>query len=186
MLAFHTPAVVQQKAEQAEQDESHASKYSQQKHGVVHADVLRKHRTWWTKKKLGKKRKGKSWAHKERRLGWVSYAMSILYILYVSTYMTCQNGFTVTIICVTVIPHLSVVGTWRPPSIPTEEQCRSDWAGCPPSAHDPSCSLSRHLHAHKQSLKSNFTTIITALMPPSETALATTGKACSKLPSHLH
>lgn len=60
--AFHTPAVVQQEAEQAEQDEGHASEYSQQKHGVVHADVLRKHRTWWTDKKLGKERKSKSWA----------------------------------------------------------------------------------------------------------------------------
>lgn len=45
---FHTPAVVQQQAEQAEQDEGHASQYSQQEHGVVHADVLCKHRTCWS------------------------------------------------------------------------------------------------------------------------------------------
>lgn len=48
---FHTPAVVQQEAEQAEQDEGHASQYSQQKHSVVRAEVLRKHWTCWTDKK---------------------------------------------------------------------------------------------------------------------------------------
>lgn len=40
-----TPAVVQQEAEQTEQDESHASQYGQQKHSVVRADVLCNH---WT------------------------------------------------------------------------------------------------------------------------------------------
>lgn len=44
---FHTPAVVQQEAEQAEQDEGHASQYGQQEHGVVRADVLQ-HRTCQT------------------------------------------------------------------------------------------------------------------------------------------
>ncbi|TNN75705.1 hypothetical protein EYF80_014068 [Liparis tanakae] len=34
---FHTPAVVQQEAEQAEQDEGHASQDSQQEHGVYFA-----------------------------------------------------------------------------------------------------------------------------------------------------
>lgn len=43
----HTPAVVQQEAEQAQQDESHASQYSQQKHSVVCADVPRNQQTYW-------------------------------------------------------------------------------------------------------------------------------------------
>lgn len=45
---FHTPAVVQQEAEQAEQDEAHASQYGQQKHSVVRVHVLGKERTCWT------------------------------------------------------------------------------------------------------------------------------------------
>lgn len=73
---------------------------------------------------------------------------------------TCVVFFFFTVQCVKAVSHLSVVGTWRPPSIPAEEQCRSDWAGCPPSAHEPNCSLSRNLHTQSQSLKSNFPTII--------------------------
>lgn len=49
---FHTPAVVQQEAEQTEQDEGHASQYSQQKHSVVRADVLREHWTCWTDEQI--------------------------------------------------------------------------------------------------------------------------------------
>lgn len=56
---FHTPAVVQQEAEQAEQDEGHASQYSQQKHGVVCADVLRNQWTCWTDEKWGKETNSK-------------------------------------------------------------------------------------------------------------------------------
>lgn len=51
MLLFHTPAVVQQEAEQAEQDEGHASQYSQQEHSVVRVNVLRKHWTYWIDKR---------------------------------------------------------------------------------------------------------------------------------------
>lgn len=42
MSPFYKPAVVQQEAEQAEQDEANSSQYRQQKHSVVHVEVLRK------------------------------------------------------------------------------------------------------------------------------------------------
>lgn len=48
---FHKPAVVQQEAEQAQQDKCHASQYSQQKHSVICADVLREHWTYWKDKR---------------------------------------------------------------------------------------------------------------------------------------
>lgn len=46
-----------------------------------------------------------------------------------------------------VVYHLSVMETWLPTNIPTEGQCRSELADCPPAAHDPNRSLASHLHA---------------------------------------
>lgn len=46
----HRPAVVQQEAEQAEQDEPNSSQYRQQKDSVVHIEVLRKNRICTGKK----------------------------------------------------------------------------------------------------------------------------------------
>lgn len=53
---FDRPAVVQQEAEQAEQDEANSSQDRQQKHSVVHVEVLgedrtcpkKAHRTQWS------------------------------------------------------------------------------------------------------------------------------------------
>lgn len=147
---FHTPAVVQQQTEQAEQDEGHTTQYSQEKHGVVHADVLREHWTCWTDKKC--------YTH----CLLIFVVDDIFYIFTRSDMPKCV--FTVNTICAKAASHLSVVGTWRPPNIPAGEQCRSDWAGYPPSARDPSCSLSRHLHANTHAeLEIKFTNNFSAL-----------------------
>lgn len=109
LFFFHTPAVVQQEAKQAEQDEGHASQYGQQEHGVVRVDVLRKHWTCRTDKKWGKERKSVSRFLDELQ----PYSTHV---------KTSGGGFTVN----KLISHLSVVGTWLPTSIPTVERCRSD------------------------------------------------------------
>lgn len=54
MSPFHKPAIVQQEAEQTEQDEANPPQYRQQKHGVVHVNVLSKDWTCATKRTLNR------------------------------------------------------------------------------------------------------------------------------------
>lgn len=55
---FYTPAVVQQQAQQDQQNKSHASKYGQKEHSMVSAEVPCHHRTckkddfYWLKREV--------------------------------------------------------------------------------------------------------------------------------------